>query len=141
MKQKMTRSSVLWKVTRNDVSEAWGMSHPDGALRATGVRHIYLIIIFCEIFGYNFVSILICLTFCQFFCQFYVTTFFLLHICYIFSFMGPTFSKSTPISTLSRIFIIYNTLLETCMFEFRLFKRINQHNCPLSSPSTNITSN
>ena len=79
--------------------------------------------------------------FVSFFCQFYVTTFFLLHICYIFSFMGPTFSKSTPISTLSRIFIIYNTLLETCMFEFRLFKRINQHNCPLSSPSTNITSN
>ena len=26
------------------MSEAWGMSHPDGALRATGVRHIYLII-------------------------------------------------------------------------------------------------
>ena len=25
------------------MSEAWGMSHPDGTLRATGVRHIYLI--------------------------------------------------------------------------------------------------
>ena len=31
----MTRSSILWKVTRYLVSEAWGMSHSDGTLRAT----------------------------------------------------------------------------------------------------------
>ena len=43
MKSKMIRSANLRKVTRDYVSEAWGMSHPDAALRATGVRHIYLI--------------------------------------------------------------------------------------------------
>ena len=35
-------------MTTNYVSEAWGMSNPDGALRATGVRHIYLIILICH---------------------------------------------------------------------------------------------
>ena len=43
-----------------------------------------IIFIFCEIFGYNFVSILICLTFCQFFCQFYVTTFFVTYLLHFF---------------------------------------------------------
>ena len=40
----MLRSNNLRKVARDQVSEALGMSHPDGALRATGVRHIYLIV-------------------------------------------------------------------------------------------------
>ena len=40
----MTRLSILWKATRNWMSEACGMSYPNGALRATGVRHIYLIV-------------------------------------------------------------------------------------------------